>query len=110
MGHATPQHHNRAANESRRVRAVDAEMYLMMMAPRSRISGIVSELEHLLVNRQSLVLRLEALDPLEVKNIALARAEITTRLRRLTARQAALLDELAFLRPPASPPASRTCV
>ena len=101
MGYATPQHHNRAANESRRVRAVDAETYLMMMVPRSRISGIVSELEHLLVNRQSLVMRLETLDPLEVESIALSRAELATRLRRLTVRQAALLDELAFLRPPA---------
>jgi hypothetical protein len=98
---ATP-HHNRHRNVSGRADVLDDKTFMLMMTPKSRITGIVSELERLLANRQALVHRLETLDPPEQEGIAVTRAELATRLGQLIARQTTLLDELAALRPPAN--------
>lgn len=78
------------------------ETDMLMMAPKTQTADIVAELERLLLDRQALVHRLEALSPQERKTRTAARAEIYDALERIVARQTLLLEELAVLHPPAA--------
>ena len=74
---------------------------MLIMAPHTRVTGIVGELERVLVDRQALVHQLQSLAPERLGGFTSARATLSAQLVQLITRQRLLLDELAAIQPPA---------
>lgn len=77
---------------------------MLTLQPRTRVAGIVAELEQLFVDRQTLVHRLEGLTPCrggpEGRHALSSRGVLSLELERIVAQQTRLLGELAVLHPP----------